>query len=115
MANDLAARAAALKAGVKEPEPLPGNVVVAFKGIYETAFAGECAVKVHAAIKAFAAENADRLKLERLLHDERTEIETAREYAGAELVNGNLIIRNAQWNALLAVIHAKGFEVTLTA
>lgn len=89
--------------------------LVAFKGRFETAFAGVCASDAHAAIKEYASENSAALTSPYIDHEERRKIDTAVEYAAMSPTAGNLVIRNSQWNDVLAILHAKGHAVSLTA
>jgi len=98
------------------PKELPiDEHLVAFKARYETSFAGPCASKAHAAIKEYASENSASLSSPYIDDEERRRIDTAVEYAAAATVGGNLVVRNGQWNDVLAILHAKGLAVTLTA
>lgn len=89
--------------------------LIAFKGRFETAFAGPCASKALAAIKEYAGEESAKLSTPYIDHEERRRIDTAVEYAAATMVGGNLVVRNSQWNDVLAILHAKGLAVSLTA
>lgn len=99
---------------IKMREPAIDEHVIAFKGTFETVLVGECATRVLAVMQAYFAKHGARLAESRLDIDERTWIETAKEYAEASLKDGSLMIRNGQWNAVLAVLSLEGVGVTCT-
>lgn len=96
-------------------EPAIDEHVVAFKSRYETCFAGACVPRVQKAIAEFTSSNSAKLNEPYLNHEDRKQIETAKEYSGASLKDGCLYVRNAQFNDVLAVLQAEGLGVTLTA
>jgi hypothetical protein len=102
------------KASCKAGLPIDEHLV-AFKARFETALSGECASKALAAVKEYASENAATLSKAYHDHHERKLIDTANEYAANPLVDGNMVVRNGQWNDIVEILHAKGLEITLTA
>lgn len=88
---------------------------IAFKLVFETILIGACAEKAMHAIQSFALNHADELRESRLGQEWRTLIETAVEYAAVDLKNDCYVIRNAQWNAVLEILHLEGVGVTCTA
>lgn len=96
-------------------EPHPADGVIVFKGPFEMAMVGGCAVKAAGALKGFASAHAEELKQPRLDVEQRTLIETATEYAGSSLSkDGVLLVRNAQWNAVLKILQDSKVSVTVT-
>lgn len=106
---------------VKHPDPVGrrdakvDDHVIAFKCPFETYFVPPDADRVMAAVHAFYQANESLLDQPRLDQSQRTLIETAKEYAGRLLQDGCFVVRNAQFNDVLAIIHFCDIGVTTTA
>lgn len=89
--------------------------VVCFRLPFEMCFVEPDAERCLQAVSKFYGENADLLKEQRLDQTTRTLIETAKEYTERPLQGGCFIVRGAQWNDVLAILHFQDIGVTITA
>ncbi len=89
--------------------------VVVFKQPFETYLVPPDADRVLEAMHAFYEANESILLQSRLDQAQRTLIETAKEYAGRLLQDGCFVIRNQQFNDVLAILHFLDIGVTTTA
>ncbi len=106
---------------VKHPDPVGRRDakleahLVCFRYPFETFMIPPDAERCLEAVKAFYAANADMLTQSRLDQEQRTLIETAKEYAARPLADGCFVIRNQQFNDVLAILHLLDIGVTSTA
>ena len=89
--------------------------VVAFKETFETYFVEPDAERVLKEITAYWVNNCGLLTESRLEQAQRTLIETAKEYSARPLVGGCFVVRNQQWNDVLAILGLLDIGVTTTA
>lgn len=85
---------------------------VAFHGRYEHTFHGECAQRASAALAKYASDGTDCLADPTCTNDKRMAIIVAKEYA-AKPTADILVVRNAQWNAVLFALSESGIGVTV--
>ncbi len=89
--------------------------VVVFKQPFETHLVPPDTDRVLGAMHAFYEANESLLSQSRLDQAQRTLIETAKEYSGRLLQDGCFVIRNQQFNDVLAILHFLDIGVTTTA
>lgn len=105
---------------VKHPDPIGrrdariDEHVVAFKLPYETVFIAPDAERVAKTIQEFAAAREADLLRHGLDQESRSVIETAVEYAKLPVDPERFVVRNQQFNTILAVIGAQNIGVTVT-
>lgn len=89
--------------------------VVCFRLPFEMCFIAPDAERCLQAVSKFYGENADLLSEPRLDQTTRTLIETAKEYTERPLQGECFVVRGAQWNDVLAILHFQDIGVTITA
>lgn len=106
---------------VKHPDPIGQrdakleDHIVAFKLPYETWFVNPDGERAKKLIQDFFALNGDLLQQPRLDQEQRRIIEAAAEYSQRPLSDGCFVVRNAQFNDVLAIFGIMDVGVTSTA
>jgi hypothetical protein len=93
--------------------PAINTHVVAFQGRWEHTFTGEDATRVHMALKDFAEANEEALTTGRTDPTFQSAVLAAKEYTERGIVNGNLVVRNGQWNDVAQALASVNIGITV--